>query len=236
MKTTTLILSLMLLFGCSKLFYANFDADITGDLPQNSPPGAPDDDLIWSAIPVPADGLQVVMDPVFSSKALEYSNVNTPLYQRYIGFFSKEGNIADNGNIYTYWSGVLDLPASGSGLRVWLGNGHFAPIAELRFKGNNISVRVSPYGQDEEFEQIGTYSPDRAHFVLINVNKADATFRISFLQGGNNSSIGPLPVLDTTALSTSRPTLYMYYDEAGGSTGRYVIDEVTISKKEPETL
>jgi hypothetical protein len=235
MKTTTLILSLIMLFGCSKLFYADFDADVAGSLPQNSPPGPPADDLIWSTIPVPADGLQVVMDPVLSSQALEYRNANTPLYQRYVGFFSKEGSIADDANIYAYWTGVLDLPASGSGLRIWLGNGHFAPLAELRFKGNIISARVSPFGEDEEFEQIGTYSPDRSHFVLINVNKADETFRISFLQSGNNSSIGPLPVLDNTALSTNRPTLYMYFDEAGGSSGKYVFDELTISKKEPDT-
>jgi len=238
MKTVNFILLVVMLLGllcsCSKLFYANFDTDTVGNLPANSPPGAPSGDLIWSSVSIPADGLKVVSNPAFSSRALEYRNVNTPLYQRYVGFFSKEGNIADNANIYAYWSGVLDLPSSGSGLRVWLGDGHFKPMAELRFKGSKISVRTSSFGEEEAFEQIGTYSPERSHFVLIAVNKADGTFRISFLQNGNNSNIGPLPVLSNAAMATSRPTLYMYYDEAGGSTGNYVFDEVTISKRIPD--
>ena len=231
-----------LLVGCnsSKIFYATFESDTVGNLPNEDPPESPAGDLIYtSAGGSSASGgsLEVINADVLSSgKTLLYRNVNIPLWYRYVGFVSKEVSWEDDRTIYAYWTGSIDLDPSGSSLRIWIGNGHFLPLALLEFNDGDIRLQTGT-GSNSSFETLGSFNENSSHTIILNVDKATQTYAISIIQGGRagNLNTGSRPVLNTDALETERPTLYMWFNEDLSGSGSYEIDEITISKENPES-
>lgn len=216
--------------GSTPIFRANFDSDPVGGLPNENPPGAPANDLIWTAAGSLPGVVTVVNSGELSTRNLRYANVNVPLWNRYLGFVSAEVTLAPDKSFFAYWNGHIVDDPSGSGLDIWLGDGHFAVIALLRFKNGTISVRTGT----NDFEQVGSYVSGTDHFILLRVDKSSGMYTFSFLPArGQNFAVGPRPVLSSTALNTSRPTLYAYYSEDLNGSGKYFFDNITISEKEP---
>jgi hypothetical protein len=228
--------ALALLAGCgtTRIFYASFESDTVGSLPAENPPGPPDGDLIWTSVGNMPAALSVVGSGELATKSLRYANINIPAYQRFVGFFSRPVSLAPDKTFYAYWSGrIYDDPA-GSPLHVYLGNAHFLPMALLEFHNGTVRVQTSG-GSSPQFETIGTYTSGVQHFVVITVDKAARTYRVSILQRPVSISTGPRPVLNDSALGTNRPTLYLFYSQDGASgSGRYFVDDVTLSEREPE--
>jgi hypothetical protein len=152
----------------SKLFHANFDADSVGAPPATNPPGLPIGDQIWVA---DQSDLTVVQSPELNSKAVSYRNLNLGLWQRYVGFFSQTTAMPANQQFRASWNGRIDLTSTGSGLEIWLGDGHFAPIAAFRFKNGQVRLQTSG-GSSPTYETIGSYNESETHTVFITVDRA----------------------------------------------------------------
>lgn len=220
--------------GSSKIFYANFDADVVGNRPAENPPGAPTGDLIWLSTSTMNGIATVVNSGELPGKTMRYANVDVPLYNRYVGFIAAEVSLAANAKLYAYWNGYITDDPGGSGLEIWLGNSHFMALALIRFKDGKVYYQSGP-GSPSPYVEAGTYVPNRSHFVLITVDKGTQQYTVGIIQsgGGANINIGPRPVLNAPALETSRPSLYLMYNEEQDGNGRYFIDNVTISEKSP---
>lgn len=212
----------------STLFRAKFDADSVGAPPATNPPGPPSGDQIWIADPT---DLTVVQSPELNSKAVSYRNLNLDSWQRFVGFFSQTSVIPANQGFRAIWAGRIYLPATGSGLEVWLGDGHFGGIAAFRFKGGNILLKTSS-GSNPTYETIGSYYDSVTHTVIISVDKATAKYSLGIFQSqGPFVGSGWRPVLSTEAMNTSTPTLYFwYYEEGKSGAGNYVVDDISITK------
>jgi len=226
--------SIMTVCGSTKIFFANFEADTVGGLPAENPAGAPSGDLIWLATSTMNGIATVVNSGELPGKTMRYANVDVPIYNRYVGFFGSEITLGPSAKLYAYWNGYIVNDVNGSGLEIWLGNSHFMAMALIRFKDGKVYYQSGP-GSPSSYVEAGTYVPNRSHFILITVDKATSQYTVGILQsgGGTSINIGPRAVLNPGALSTSRPALYMLYGEENSGNGRYFIDNVTISEKEP---
>ena len=220
--------------GSSKIFYANFESDVVGNRPAENPPGNPTGDLIWLSTSTMNGIATVVNSGELPGKTLRYANVNVPTYNRYVGFFASEVELGASAKIYAYWNGYIMDGVNGSGLEIWLGNSHFMALGLIRFKDGKVYYQSGP-GSPSAYVEAGTYVPNRSHFILITVDKATSRYTVGIIQsgGGTNINIGPRAVLNAEALDTARPTLYMMYNEESHGTGKYFIDNVTISEKSP---
>jgi hypothetical protein len=219
-------LGVIMFSGCASgtLFHDDFDADAAGGPPNSSPAGPPTGDLIYIADSSNPQQLVVVNSSALNSRALQYSNVNLPPPNRFVGFMSKEEALPANQKFRAIWVGRIDLTSSGSALDIWLGDSHFKAIAALRFDNGEVFVRTS--SNPEAYESIGTYSESANETVIISVNKG--TQQYSAIVGGDAS--GWRPVLDASALTTDRPTLYFWFSEPVSSSAKYVVDNVAIEK------
>lgn len=227
-----------LLSACgSKIFYATFQSDTVGSLPNENPPEDPTGDLIYTSGGTFASSqLAVVNNNILNSKSLKYNNANVETFYRFVGFVSKETSLAPEPKFGAYWNGVIDLDNSGSGLQIWLGDSHFVPIALLEFKNGNIRLQTST-GSSPTFENLGPYVEGVNHTIFISVHKANGTYGITVDQPGvgNDISTGSRNVLNIAALNTQRPTLYMWFKEEKSGSGFYMIDDVVIKKKDPSS-
>ena len=217
------LLACAVLNGCatSTLFHADFDADSIGAPPATNPPGLPSGDQIWVG---DESDLIVVQSPELNSKAASYRNLNLSLPQRYVGFFSQTTQMPANQKFRASWNGRIDLTSTGSGLEVWLGDGHFGAIADFRFKDGQVHLKTSG-----GYETIGNYNESETHTVFITVDKSVAQYSLVIIPGSVLS--GWRPVLSTSVMNTSTPTLYFYYYEDGKSgAGKYVVDNIIIEK------
>lgn len=221
-------LAVLALGACASgtLFRANFDADALGSLPDTTPPGVPTGDVIYVSDPTNALAQLVVVNSVaLASKSVRYSNVNVPVYSRFVGFMSKEELLPANQKFRAIWVGRADLSPSGSPLDIWLGDSHFKALAAMRLQNGQVRLRTSNAPQ---YENIGTYSESENHTVFITIDKGTQQYSIVMVPGGVLS--GWRPVLDPSALGTKRPTLYFHFGEAASSSAKYEADNVVIEK------
>jgi hypothetical protein len=228
MATIVLLISAFILSGCATgpLFRANFDADAVGAQPNTSPPGAPVGDFIYLSDPTGTPGqVTVVNSSALSSKSLQYSNIDIPVYYRYVGFMATEEVLGAQQKFRAMWNGRLDLANNSSALDIWLGDGHFSSLAAIRFKNGQVLLRTS---DTPTYETIGSYSESQNHVVTITIDKATQKYSIVMIPGSVLS--GWKPVLHTAALSTDRPTIYFHFSENASSSGKYVVDNVLIEK------
>ena len=226
--------------GSTELFRAGFDRDAPGAAPAEHPPGDPSGDRIYASATLGGAAssglLRVAGNGPGSANGLQYSNVNEPAHNRFVGFIPKPGAWRTDKTYYAYWNGNLQLDPAGSSLAVFLGNGHFAPIVSLKFEGGTVSARAS---EGDGFEPIGTYAEGRDHLVIISVDQAARTYALSFIQGGHTFNVQDRPIVDQGAspsppVETNQPVLYLLFDEDKSGAGRYLLDNVTISEKEPD--
>jgi len=224
--------------GSTPLFRANFDSDTIGARPNSSPPGDPVGDWIYisnpeSAVPNP---VEVVNIDEFDNRgnSLRYSNVNTPVWNRYVGFMSREIGLRTT-EYFAFWNGRLDVSSSSSALDIWLGSSHFLPMASLRFEDGQILLAIGFGEFGKKYEAIGSYTTG-IHTVLMRVDKPSATYAIVIVQQrGETIETGTRPVLYRDALRNLRPTLYMWFSEEGvHGSGSYLTDNVGISERAPD--
>ena len=221
----------------SRLFYDNFNSDAVGNPPHSSPPGSPTGDFIYLSAPasLTPQPVKVVNGAGFSGNSLQYSNVNIPLYHRYVGFMSKEITPASQ-HYWAVWNGLLNLSTNSSHLDVWFGDSHFSPMAQLRFKDGQILLQTST-GAAPSFTSLGTYSAGFRHSIIIKIDKNTSTYALSiFPVGGSVMSSGSRPILTPSALSTLRPTLYMWFGEDAHSNGTYTVDNVVLTESCPHEV
>jgi hypothetical protein len=159
---------------------------------------------------------------------VSYQNLDLSIPQRFVGFFSATTALPANQKFRARWNGRIDLTAAGSGLEVWLGDGHFGQIADFRFKNGEVRLKTSG-GSSPTYETIGTYNESESHTALITVDKAAGQYSLVIIPGSVLS--GWRPVLSSEAVKTSNPTLYFhYYEEGKHGTGKYVVDNILIEK------
>ena len=111
--------------GATRIFHATFESDTIGELPSMSPPESPTGDYIYvSDVSGAGTSLLAVtaLNPLTGGRSLRYRNIDTPTYNRYVGFISKEITPDPDERFYASWNGTRQ--GSGSALRIWLGDGH----------------------------------------------------------------------------------------------------------------
>jgi hypothetical protein len=219
--------------GCgSPLFRADFDSDTLGDSPSASPPGSPVGDFIYLSAPGTIPGPAVVVsDSAFAGRSLRYRNSDVELWYRFVGFMSKEITSASE-QYWAAWNGRPNLPNSASALDIWFGNAHFLPMALLRFDNGQVRLQTST-GASPSFETLGTYASGTVHTVLMKIDKLAGTYVITIFASGGNITTGVRPVLNSSALGTLRPTVYMFFSDDVSSSGTYTVDNVLITEACP---
>lgn len=222
--------------GSTAIFHATFESDTAGAQPSTSPPEAPAGDSIYvsDVSGAGASQLAVVDSPALGgARSLRYANVDVPTYSRFVGFQGTEVAADPGADLFAFWIGRLQ--GTGSPLRIWLGDGSFRALAELSLANGTISRPVSG-GPNPIFAPIGTYVEGGQHFVLLSVDAAARTWTVSVTQrGAPTVSSGPNPVLEATALGATRPTLYLWFSEETSGTATYVIDDIGINRRPPES-
>jgi hypothetical protein len=178
------ILTALALGACASgtLFRADFDADALGSLPDTTPPGNPTGDVIYVSDPTNALGqLAVVNSGALASKSVQYSNVNVPVYSRFVGFMSKEEVLPANQKFRALWAGRANLDPSGSPLDIWLGDSHFKALAAMRLENGQVRLRTS--NAPPQYENIGSYSESENHAVFITIDKGTQQYSIVMFPG-----------------------------------------------------
>lgn len=226
LRSTVAVAIGLVLTGCatSTIFRADFDTDEIDALPDPSPPGAPDGDMIWSTAGGSTTMFSVVNDPVLGSRSARFVNAGPSV--RYVGYLPVAASSGAD-RIYAYWTGVIG--SANAPLDVWLGDTHFAPIGGLRFENGDVRVRTS-----SGYDTIGDYQSGMSHVVILTFDRVAGTFSVSFIQGSHSAARNDMPLLNASAGSTTRPSLYMAYLGSGSSSGQYTADEIVISEREPE--
>lgn len=212
------------------LFRDDFGGHQVGQPPSLNPPGPPPgDEINISGIGIQPEHMPIVIsDAALGSKALRYAETDSPLGNPYVAFVSAASSLPANQTFRAVWTGRIDLDPDGSGLDVWLGDTHFEVIAAIRFKNGNVLLRTSG-GAEPSYELLGPYQEGANHTVFITVDKGPGQYSAVVMPF--NVTSGWRPVLSTSAMSPSRPTLYMHFsEESRSSSGYYAIDEVHISK------
>lgn len=232
LRVAAVVLFAAALSACgSTLFRSNYDADALGVRPPETPPGDPVGDVFYmsASTDVPSPAI-VVTDAAFPGRALRYRNNDVELWYRYIGFMSKEITPASQ-NYWAIWRARPDLPDAASALDIWFGNSHFLPMLSLRLDNGQVRLRTSD--SPATYETIGSYEPGRLHTVLMRVNKLTSHYSVSIISSGGSVNSGSRPVLNASAVSTLRPTVYMWFSESVSSTGTYTLDDVRITESCP---
>lgn len=236
-----LIFFATLMAGCESntIFSANFNADTVGNPPSEFPPGSPSGDRIY--LPAAFDASSsyaspalVVSAPGFTTNALRYSNINIPFIWWYLGFIGDDVDPTATG-FFASWSGRLNLANNSSALDIWFGDSHFGEIASLRFDNGRVYLKTSL--SPAAYEDLGAYTNDDTHSVLINIDKDDATYGISFLQSSiADINTGSRSALSPASLDTANPTIYFWFSQEGvSSSGYYTVDDVVISEILPDS-
>ncbi len=71
--------------------------------------------------------------------------------------------------------------------------------------------------------------------MIFTFNRAARTFGVTFLQEPTPLSRHDMPLISPAAAGTTRPSLYMGFDFAGGGAAQeYVADNIVISEREPD--
>jgi hypothetical protein len=232
LRIAVAVLSALLMSACgSTLFRANFDADAVGARPPETPAGEPVGDYFYMSAPAGvASPAIVVTDAAFSGRALRYRNNDVEAWYRYIGFMSKEVTPASE-NYWAIWRGRPDLPDGVSALDVWFGNSHFLPMLSLRLANGQVRLRTSD--DPSTYETIGSYESGQLHTVLMRVNKLTSRYSVSIISRAGSVHTGSRPVLNASAVSTLRPTMYMWFSDAVSSAGSYTLDDIRITESCP---
>lgn len=216
--------------GCSAaVFRADFDSDPVGAAPSENPPDRPAGDLVHLSNPGSGSALVVDAPASLTGRSVEYGNVNVPAHERVLGFVSTEIDGRAK-HVFASWRGVIAVGPSGSALDVWLGSARSVALASLRFKNGQI-LRRTGNGPDA-FTTIGNYQPGESHTVVMRVDKDTGEYAIRVV-GRTVVDTGTHPVLNPTAASTLRPTVYFWFSEDFSSGSTYTIDDVTISTRCP---
>lgn len=229
-----MILFVAILSGCgSRLFHDNFDADTVGAAPNLSPPGDPVGDLIYlSAPPSVGPGPAVVVaDSDFTGRSLRYLNSDLEFWYRYVGFMSKEID-PSSVQYWAAWNGRPNLPNNSSALDISFGDSHFLAMVAVRFDNGQILLRTTS-GTSPTYVRIGSYTSGELHTVIMRVNKASGTYVATIFSSGPSVTSGERAVLNSAALTTLRPTVYLLYSEDVHSGGAYTLDNVLITEACP---
>jgi len=231
-RVAAVVLLAALLSACgSTLFRSNYDIDALGVRPPETPVGDPVGDVFYMSAPMDvASPALVVTDAAFTGRALRYRNNDVADWYRYIGFMSREITPASE-NYWAIWRGRPDLPDAASALDIWFGNSHFLPMLSMRLDNGQVRLRTSD--SPLTYETIGSYVPGQLHTVLMRVNKLTSRYSVSIISSGGSVNSGSRPVLNASALSTLRPTVYMWYSESVSSSGSYTLDDIRITESCP---
>jgi len=226
-RTWPCLMTVVACTGCATdtLFHDDFHADIAGNAPSDDPAGSPSGDIFYLS----GSGTQsaeVIDTPAMGGKCMQYSNADVPVILRYAVCFSEVTPLAADQAFRAEWTGIINLDDQGSGLEVSLGDNHYSYMAVVRFKGGAVKAKTAD--SPEAWTTIGNYTENEKHYGLIEVNKAAAKYSVTIVPGGIAS--GWLDVLSTTAMQTSQPSLYFQYYEDKSGSGKYLLDDLLISK------
>lgn len=223
-------LGALLLTGCgSPILRANFDTSTLGTHPAPELPGDPVGDSFYLSTPTSGAAVVVAAPSGLSGRSLSYRHVGAQSYTRYMGFGGKEVD-ADARQYWALWNGIPNLTPNVP-LDVWIGNGHFQSLGQIRFLNNQVLVATNASGTG--FAPIGSFTNGRLHTVLMKVDKPSATYSISVVGDGPTASTGSRPVQTPEALGTTRPYVYFWFGSDGTSASTYTLDNMLITEACP---
>lgn len=221
--------SALSLTGCgSPILRADFDTSPLGALPAPELPGDPVGDSFYLSTPSSGSAVVVAAPSGLSGRSLSYRHTAPLSYERFMGFGGKEVD-ARTQQYWAMWSAIPQLAANVP-LDLWIGDGHFGVMGQIRLLNNQVHVATDASGG---FSPIGAFTNGRVHTVVMKVDKPSATYSIWVLGGGPAVSTGTRAVLTPTTLSATRPFVYMWYSSEGTSASTYTVDNMLITEACP---
>ena len=220
--TCFLIITSVLISGCTTRFNADFEADTAGLLPDPNPAGPPDDRIFVLDFES-LDGT-VEVSPSGSIDGDQSLRLSGPTASEESGnkvvFMYAERITSSDQRLYAFWAGRITSNAS---TKIRFFAGHFSTLVELEFSGGSILV---------EGRTIGTYTANRKHNVLLNVNPITKTYDVSVVGAvsGGASATGSIPNpsdLPTESIGLS------FILTSGSASDSYTIDSVHMSERTP---
>lgn len=222
-------LGALALTGCgTPILRANFDTSTLGTHPGPELPGDPVGDSFYLSDPTSGSAVVVAAPGGLSGRSLSYRHAAPMSYSRFLGFGGREVTSASQ-QYWAVWNAIPQLSPNVP-LDVWMGNGHFQSLGSIRFLNNQVLVATDDRGN---FTPVGEFTNGRLHTVVIKVDKPSATYRISVLGGPSPVNTGTRPVITPSALTTTRPYVYLWFGSDGTSPSTYTVDNVLITEACP---
>ncbi|MCY7360341.1 MAG: hypothetical protein LH609_23370 [Rudanella sp.] len=239
MKTLTLLLflSLLNLTACTttSILSSNFETQTIGNLPAKNLPGNPSgDSLRYQAVLEPR--LRVQASATSGEKALHFTQVapagELTAFNQWLSFRGVSTNFVEP--LWFIWAGDL-LNNGFADYTVYVTDGRGGIICGLIYGATgNVSLLASRGGA----EVIGNLPAGMRHTVIVSLNPASSSYNLTiFPKTGIRIEALNKTVFVGSMLSyanPARPSVDMRFSDGTMNTNRFVIESVSITRKQPD--
>lgn len=222
-------------FSCTSkvILMTNFNGEAVGATPAHDIPGNPPGDRI-DFIPELAPGLKIRSGISEGNKALEYSHVNTGGISGHSNWLSFRGTSTDFSQTVWYIYSAQRNVGFGD-LLTDLSDGSSGYIARMKINPSGV---VSLMGRDWVTERIiGNVPTDAPHSVIFTVNVGSGTYNLMIASVGRELiQVSNEPLMTSNPLSfhnPANPSISFKFSEGADSGTKYLIERISITRKEP---
>lgn len=232
-----IILSTTGFYSCnsSKILSATFESDAIDLSPATNIDGAPTGDMIvYNAALAPQ--LKVVNSATVGKKALNFNNVPVTIESSHNRWVSFKGISTTLGNTLWFSYTAKNLHPAGD-ILVDISDGAAGLIARMRIQASG-DVWLARNIADNYTDFVGRIGQDQ-HTIIFTASPSTLRYNISIFQIGHAGVIAATdkPMITEAASSFANPAhpsiSFQHTLTSGGGGHEYIIEVVTISKKQP---
>ncbi|WP_128544431.1 hypothetical protein [Larkinella soli] len=230
------VLGCFLLSSCrsSAILTSKFESDSVGSLPNKTLPGDPaGDEITYSSQLEPR--LRVAASASPGQKALQFSQSPASglnAQNQWVGFRGTSTDFVQT--IWYFYTATLQ--GAGGGLTVDVTDGSAGMIARMFIRSDGQVSLMRSFDGSTPPQVLGTLPTGVSHTVFFTVNLSTNRLNVSILKSGGNLIANDVPVLLGSGLAyanPARPMISFRYDEGFSDGRRYDLEEVFITRKQP---
>ncbi|MCF0054167.1 hypothetical protein [Dyadobacter sp. CY356] len=211
-----------------------FESDVVGSLPVMNISGAPaGDEVVYEPVLTPRLKVTTSTNSA-GQKALTFSQAAATGLTAHNQFLSFRG-ISTNFTKPLWFSFIGTLSGSGSDLMIDIADGSAGLIARMYFRNNgDVELERSLAGTPAEL--IGNIPLGTIHTIVFTLDMNKKSFNLTIFKSVGNIIVKDHPLLLENPLAYANPAnpqISFRFDEANYDTRKYVIESVSISRKQP---
>ena len=220
------------LTGCktTAILSANFESNTVGALPPKNLPGEPaGDEMTFSSELEPR--IRIVASG--ANKALSFTQVSASgltAHNQWLGFKGISTNFVEP--MWFYFTAKHS--GLGGKITIDITDGAAAIIGRF-FISQSGDVSIVRNVATVEEQHAGNIPPDESHTFVVALNMSRSAYNLIIYKSSGNITVEDIPVANS-ALSyanPANPTISLRYDDGSSSDRKFVMEAVTISRKQP---